>query len=224
MNFYSQFGNTISTILVFLAFTYASCKNPGNLKPLTDRPFIELLRDINPADLCPDCKVIRSPRSQHCAICDCCVERFDHHCPWINNCVGIKNHNSFLVFLIVIWTKIVATMYLSTISMVFFIAKMDDFECQEELCQKMCFYELCKNEYVHIGGCVLNILICWFYFILSSALLNTHIRNYMAYKTTNERFSSRALKKPSYDENGGADASTSMWSMSDFNTSSSFIN
>ena len=134
LSFYSQFGNTISTILVFLAFTYASCKNPGNLKPLTDRPFIELLRDINPADLCPDCKVIRSPRSQHCAICNQCVERFDHHCPWINNCVGIKNHNSFLVFLIVIWTKIVATMYFSTISMVFFIAKMDDFECQEEFC------------------------------------------------------------------------------------------
>merc|ERR1712166_1275704 len=48
----------------------------------------------------------------------------------------------------------------------------------------------------------------------------------MAYKTTNERFSSRKLNKPSSDENsfGAADASTSMWSMSDFNTSTSFIN
>lgn len=134
LSFYAQLGNTISTIMVFLAFSYASCKSPGNLRPLTDRPFIELLRDINPADLCPDCKVIRSPRSQHCAICNQCVERFDHHCPWINNCVGIKNHNSFLVFLIVIWTKIVATMYFSLISAVFFIVQMDDFQCEEELC------------------------------------------------------------------------------------------
>jgi palmitoyltransferase len=101
-----QIASGASTLLVIITFLFASCLDPGKLKPVDDRTFLELMRDINPADLCPECKVIRTARSRHCPICKQCVERYDHHCPWVNNCVGIKNHNSFLFFLIAIWGKI----------------------------------------------------------------------------------------------------------------------
>ena len=54
---------------------------------------------IDPLHLCPECMIIKTPRSRHCSICNKCVERYDHHCPWINNCVGIKNHRSFMIFI-----------------------------------------------------------------------------------------------------------------------------
>ncbi|KAJ4480870.1 zf-DHHC-domain-containing protein [Lentinula aciculospora] len=37
-------------------------------------------------------------RAHHCRACGTCVLKYDHHCPWIGQCVGARNHKFFINF------------------------------------------------------------------------------------------------------------------------------
>mmetsp|Transcript_27607 Transcript_27607/g.51786 ORF Transcript_27607/g.51786 Transcript_27607/m.51786 type:complete len:293 (-) Transcript_27607:61-939(-) len=44
---------------------------------------------------CKHCLIYKPDRCHHCRICKTCILRMDHHCPWIMNCVGFRNHKYF---------------------------------------------------------------------------------------------------------------------------------
>jgi len=64
------------------------------------------------ATLCRKCGVPRPERAHHCHVCNVCVLRMDHHCPWIRNCVGFRNHKFFL--LLVMYSTLAAFLGLLT--------------------------------------------------------------------------------------------------------------
>lgn len=56
--------------LQFVVFAIAALTNPGYIPRDPDIDFQELLNRTDPYNLCPDCKIIRTPRSRHCNICN----------------------------------------------------------------------------------------------------------------------------------------------------------
>ncbi|KAG5637705.1 hypothetical protein H0H81_003561 [Sphagnurus paluster] len=47
---------------------------------------------------CPYDEIVKPYRTHHCRTCGTCVLKYDHHCPWIGQCVGARNQKFFLNF------------------------------------------------------------------------------------------------------------------------------
>ena len=62
-----------------------------------------------------------SKRTKHCSICNKCITRFDHHCKWLNNCIGGRNYKLFIVCLTsaIISTFTVASVSATELSLVY---------------------------------------------------------------------------------------------------------
>ena len=68
--------------------------------------------------ICINCENLRPENTMHCNYCNKCVQGFDHHCTFVNNCLGYKNHKYFLLFLFFFTLYIVAMIYHSILAMI----------------------------------------------------------------------------------------------------------
>ena len=155
--------------------------------------FLKLMQMVDPIQLCPDCLVIRTPRSRHCSTCNRCVERFDHHCPWINICIGQRNHIYFIWFLISIFTTI-GFVFASTLYELLLLNKAQ-FLTQNDLYYWILPISVTTD--ITIVRLLSAFVLCITGFFLMPVLLLLYIqvRNFLGNRTTNERFSRRPAPK-----------------------------
>ncbi|XP_044498650.1 probable protein S-acyltransferase 17 [Mangifera indica] len=95
----SLLGVVVGVILFLLtSFTDAGTVNAENVSQyLSAYPYDNI---IFTEKECSTCKIPKPARSKHCSICGRCVARFDHHCGWMNNCIGERNTRYFWAFLL----------------------------------------------------------------------------------------------------------------------------
>uniref|UniRef100_A0A1D1Z0A9 S-acyltransferase n=2 Tax=Anthurium amnicola TaxID=1678845 RepID=A0A1D1Z0A9_9ARAE len=86
-----------------LLFLFTSFSDPGTVRTENVSQYISAYpydKILYMEKECSTCKIPKPARSKHCKICGHCVARFDHHCGWMNNCIGEKNTRYFLAFLL----------------------------------------------------------------------------------------------------------------------------
>ncbi|XP_038906305.1 probable protein S-acyltransferase 16 isoform X1 [Benincasa hispida] len=66
----------------------------------SENPIHEIKRKGGDLRYCQKCSQYKPPRAHHCRVCKRCILRMDHHCIWINNCVGHENYKVFFVFVV----------------------------------------------------------------------------------------------------------------------------
>ncbi|CAG5109793.1 Oidioi.mRNA.OKI2018_I69.chr2.g4281.t2.cds [Oikopleura dioica] len=86
-----------------------------------DRPQFKKTKD-NPHVIrnlyCQICKINVDNRTKHCRNCNKCISVFDHHCDWLNTCVGVRNYRYFIATLISAQVMLFLTFLLNLLAVV----------------------------------------------------------------------------------------------------------
>jgi len=107
----AYFVTTLLFILLNLIFVVMYFKllysNPGYVDSDDGNEWKKFLQSLEKGEplpqFCLTCMVRRPIRGKHCRACHRCVARFDHHCAWLNNCVGVNNYFPFICLVFTNW-------------------------------------------------------------------------------------------------------------------------
>ncbi|XP_037755888.1 palmitoyltransferase ZDHHC13 isoform X2 [Chelonia mydas] len=96
----------ILSVVGLLYYFYKTWRtDPGYIKVSEEerRKNIVTLAEAGHLDFrtfCTSCLVKKPLRSMHCIACNSCTAKYDQHCLWTGQCIGVGNHYYFILFLL----------------------------------------------------------------------------------------------------------------------------
>ena len=216
---------------------------PGYMKGTSKIPFVRLVEHFEANLLCPHCEVLCTADSRHCYICNQCVERFDHHCQWVNNCVGIQNHSYFYLFILLqnIYLILVVVMaacskytiktdaicFVHSLTFISFLIDVDVLITPQvlETAEKTCLFPIVIQSDPLVAqilfdfSLMISMLVSIFFFPFLTYLVCIQTQNFAMNQTTNTRFS----KHPKKNQTEQAIAQLAEWEPSDAEDDSNIL-
>ena len=103
---YSRYAITIFAIWLYISYFMSILTGPEqtnvnkytslNKEKCNKREITKLNQSFI---MCEYCNIAKFTRTSHCRVCKVCVSYRDHHCVFINNCIGFNNVQYFVSFL-----------------------------------------------------------------------------------------------------------------------------
>jgi len=127
--------------------------------------------------VCKKCLGFKPERTHHCSVCNRCVLKMDHHCPWLSNCVGFYNYKYFILFLFY------GSFYILFQFLTVFISFVIDFPFSDRLFDDFIFFPDHKKLWV------IHIFLSFVLGVSVSIFCVTHVyQNLLGNATTLELF------------------------------------
>lgn len=126
---------------------------------------------------CPMCTSYKPPRAHHCSRCNFCVLKYDHHCPWLGQCVGFFNYKNYLLVLLYVWLLTSWVLTLLTAAVVLYTTEVA--VSQKALGTPPFSSRLQRvAEELRVGRPTVAVFVCYaealLFFVMSSYLLRRH--------------------------------------------------
>ena len=145
-------------LISMLAFFVACFKDPGYTKNPKRKTLMNYYEKYRGEYICAYCEVRKPRHTRHCHYCKRCVkvnnrQEFDHHCPWIHNCVGKNNHFWFMVFITFAMLDYMSQIAVGILDYLHVLRGHDTY-----------FYELRENQHFVVLG-VSFLSFCFLFFV-----------------------------------------------------------
>jgi uncharacterized membrane protein YgcG len=110
---------------------------------------------------CLTCRHVCATTSKHCFACGKCVSDFDHHCRWLNHCVGARNYLHFSLFLG------------NSFALLLLQAALGWYFCAETVSDFDAFHRRAERAFnvVSFSGAVALAVFIWFIAVLQAAVV-----------------------------------------------------